>query len=74
MHEHAASPDVVNSRTPPELAVIAMKCLAKNAAERYQRGNQLADALIDFVAAIGAPDALRAATMSRRIGSTTTIR
>ncbi len=74
VHEQAASPDVVNSRTPPELAVIAMKCLAKNPAERYQRGNALADALIEFVAAIGAPEALRAATMSRRIGSTTTIR
>ena len=36
VHEQAASPDVVNSRTPPELAAITMKCLAKNAAERYQ--------------------------------------
>jgi len=74
VHEQAASPDVVNSRTPPEIAAITMKCLAKNAAERYQTGNQLADALIDFLAPFRNSDGYRAAALSRRLGITPTTR
>ena len=40
-----ASPDIVDSRVPPALAAIVMRCLAKPPADRYQRGNELADAL-----------------------------
>ena len=49
VHEAPVSPDVVDSRTPPVLAAIIMRCLAKNPAERYQRGNDLADALLSYL-------------------------
>jgi serine/threonine protein kinase len=70
VHEQAASPDIVDSRIPGALAQIVMRCLAKLAAERYQRGNDLADALITFLAATGAPNEQRAAWIPRRIGAT----
>ena len=53
--ETAVSPDVVDSRVPPALAGIVMRCLAKDPLERYQRGNDLADALIQFLGTAGAP-------------------
>jgi len=74
VHETAASPDVVNSRTPLELAAITMKCLAKNPLERYQRGNDLADALIEYLATAQSADGFRAATLARRLGITPTTR
>ncbi|HEU4563311.1 MAG TPA: serine/threonine-protein kinase [Gemmatimonadaceae bacterium] len=74
VHETAASPDVVDSRTPPALAAITMKCLAKNPADRYQRGNELADALIGYLAQAQASDPLRSAWLSRRLGITPTPR
>jgi serine/threonine-protein kinase len=74
VHEDAVSPDVVNSRTPVELAQITMKCLAKNPLERYQRGNDLADALIAFLEPLHSPDGFRAATLARRLGITPTTR
>lgn len=72
VHETAASPDVVDSRTPPILAAIAMKCLAKNPADRYARGNDFADALIGCLAPSRGPDGLRAAWLARRLGITPT--
>jgi serine/threonine-protein kinase len=72
VHETPASPDVVDSRTPPALAAITMKCLAKNPADRYQRGNDLADALIAFLAQGQPTDGLRTAWLSRRLGITPT--
>jgi serine/threonine protein kinase len=74
VHETAASPDVVDSRTPPALAAITMKCLAKNPAERYQRGNELADALIGFLTQGQGPEAVRTAWLARRLGITPTTR
>jgi len=74
VHEIAASPDVVNSRTPMELAAITMKCLSKNPQERYQRGNDLADALIEFLSPLQATDSYRAANLARRLGITPTSR
>jgi serine/threonine-protein kinase len=72
VHETAASPDVVDSRTPPALAAITMKCLQKNPADRYQRGNELADAMIDFLSPAHGPDEHRAARIARRLGITPT--
>jgi serine/threonine protein kinase len=72
VHETAASPDVVDSRTPPMLAQVAMKCLAKLPAERYQRGNELADALIAYLAQERGPEGVRAAWLARRLGITPT--
>src|SRR5919202_2230084 len=74
VHETPASPDVVNSRTPQPLAAITMKCLAKSPAERYQRGNELADALLTFLSQEQGTDAHRSAWLSRRLRLTPTPR
>jgi serine/threonine protein kinase len=63
--EIAATPEVVDSRIPPELSAIVMKCLAKDAGARYQRGNELADALIGFLSGSNTPEDMRAAWSSR---------
>jgi eukaryotic-like serine/threonine-protein kinase len=72
VHEDAPSPDLVDSRTPPALAAITMKCLAKSPAERFQRGNDLSDALIAYLSQTTGGDALRNAWLSRRLGITPT--
>src|SRR5918999_770775 len=69
VHEQPASPDIVDSRVPAGMAQIVMRCLAKNAGERYQRGNDLADALIAFLGASGASAEQRAAWIPRRTGA-----
>jgi len=63
--ETAAAPDVVDSRIPPHLSAIVMKCLAKKASDRYQRGHDLADALIGYLGGVGSPEDMRAAWASR---------
>jgi serine/threonine protein kinase len=63
--ETAAAPDVVDSRVPVQLSAIVMKCLAKRAGDRYQRGNELADALIGFLSSVAAPDDVRLAWGAR---------
>ncbi len=69
VHEIAVSPDVVDSRTPAELSAIVMRCLAKGAGDRYQSGNELADALIAYLsAASGGPAAQRLAFAARHSG------
>ncbi len=69
VHEAPVSPDVVDSRTPPALGAVIMKCLAKSPDERFQRGIQLADALIAYLAQAGAPSASRLSWLARRTGS-----
>jgi serine/threonine-protein kinase len=49
LNEVPASPDIVDSRIPTELASIVMRCLEKDPLDRYQCGNDLADALIQFL-------------------------
>ncbi len=63
--ETAASPDVVDSRIPPQLSAIVMKCLAKRSSDRYQRGNDLADVLIGFLGESGSADEVRSAWTAR---------
>jgi eukaryotic-like serine/threonine-protein kinase len=63
--ETAATPEVVDSRIPSELSAIVMKCLAKDAGARYQRGNELADALIGYLSGSSTPEDMRAAWSSR---------
>jgi serine/threonine-protein kinase len=70
VHETAVSPDVVDSRVPLDLSAIVMKCLAKSAAERYQTGFELADALLTYLNGAAAPAELRTAWFARRSGPT----
>jgi hypothetical protein len=51
VHEQPVAPDVVDSRVPPALSAIVMRCLAKSAAERHQTGFGLADGLLAWLAA-----------------------
>ncbi len=67
VHEQAVPPDQVDSRISKDLSAIIMKCLAKQADERYQTGFALADALLGYLGANPAtPTELRSATLSRR--------
>jgi hypothetical protein len=71
VHEQAVPPDVVDSRTPPGLSAIIMKCLAKSADDRYRRGTELADALLAWLREVpgGDPSAVRSPWVSRLTGS-----
>ena len=55
LEEMPVSPELVDSRIPPTLAAIVMRCLAKNPADRYQRGNDVSDALIGYLGQAAAP-------------------
>lgn len=67
VHEVPVAPDQVDKRIPAGLSAITMKCLSKQAVDRYDRGFELADALIAFLGQ--APGAeLRAARSSRPSG------
>jgi len=67
VHEVPVAPDQVDTRIPAGLSAITMKCLSKQAVDRYDRGFELADALIAFLGQ--APGAeLRAARSSRPSG------
>lgn len=63
--ETPVSPDEVDSRVPAQMAEIVMKCLEKNPADRFQRGNDLADALIDFLRTGSASQEIRSSWIAR---------
>jgi len=66
VHEAPVPPEEVDSRTSPVLSQLVMKCLAKNPAERFARGNDLADALLRYLASDPeAADQYRVALSSR---------
>lgn len=70
VHEAPVLPEVVDSRTPLGLSAIIMRCLEKSPADRYQRGNDLADALIAWLAQSGEPvGQYRSAWSSHRPGT-----
>jgi serine/threonine protein kinase len=50
VHEQPVPLAEAQSRVPAALSDIVMRCLAKNPAERYARGNDLADALLAWLA------------------------
>jgi serine/threonine-protein kinase len=45
LHDTPAEPETINAAISPELARIIMKCMSKEAGERFQNGNALAEAL-----------------------------
>lgn len=47
VHESPVDPLVVDSRTPAALSAVIMTCLEKDPQQRYQCGNDLADALLE---------------------------
>ena len=65
--EIAVAPDVVDSRIPQQMAAIVMRCLEKNPAHRFERGNDLADALINFLSTAAAHHEFRMARTARSI-------
>jgi serine/threonine-protein kinase len=69
VHETAVAPDIVDSRIPADLSGIVMRCLAKRAADRYQSGFELADALMVFLSAGSPAQDSRAAFYARRSGA-----
>jgi hypothetical protein len=69
VHETPVAPEIVDSRTPPALASIVMKCLVKAPDDRFQRGIDLADALIGYLAQNTAPSATRLSWLARRAGT-----
>lgn len=70
VHETPVAPDQADAKVPGALSAIVMKCLAKQAAERYDRGFELADALVTYLAGAGTPNDLRAARAARPSGLT----
>ncbi len=53
VHEAPVPLETVDSRIPPALAAAIMRCLAKSPDARFQRGAELADALIAFLGESG---------------------
>jgi eukaryotic-like serine/threonine-protein kinase len=66
VHEKPVPIGEIDSRVPEPLATIVMRCLEKSAADRYERGTALADALISFLSGSEEPaTAHRGALLSR---------
>lgn len=70
VHEAPVAPDQVDAKVPAALSAIVMKCLAKPAGDRYDRGFELADALIGYLSGAGATVELRTARAARQSGLT----
>jgi len=70
VHETPLAPDTIDLKVPPALSSIVMKCLAKPAMDRYDRGFDLADALLAFLAGSGSAGDLRSARSARQPGLT----
>jgi serine/threonine-protein kinase len=66
VHEAPVPVEVAAAGTPPGLAAVVMRCLAKNPDERYARAADLADALVGFLLERDARPELRLAWRSRR--------
>lgn len=69
VHETPVAPEVVDSRVPLELSAIVMKCLAKQASERFQSGFELADALLHYLRHGGSAAEQRSGWLARHSGS-----
>jgi eukaryotic-like serine/threonine-protein kinase len=72
VHEMPVNPQQVNSEIPTPVADIVMRCLLKPPADRYARANDLADALIAWLAtAEDATGPIRAAWAARHVARAT---
>lgn len=69
VHEIPVSPEIIDSRITPQFAAIVMRCLEKLASDRFQTGNELADALLAYLMVTGSPTEQRGAWLARRSGS-----
>ncbi len=69
VHEAPVAPEQVDTRVPAALSAIVMKCLAKQASDRYDRGFELADALVEFLTSTGGAE-FRSARTARASGLT----
>lgn len=70
VHEAPVAPDQTDPKIPAALSAIVMKCLAKPATDRYDRGFELADALLGFLSGAGATTEVRTARVARQSGLT----
>ncbi len=70
VHQVPVPPDQMDSRIPLALSAMVVKCLAKQALDRYDRGFELADALLTFLNGTGTASDQRAARSSRPFGLT----
>lgn len=70
VHEQPVAPDQVNAEIPSVLSGIVMRCLAKQPADRYDRGFELADALLTFQTSLADVSDGRAARATRMGGFT----
>ncbi len=67
VHELPVSLAEVDSRLPASLVAVVMRCLNKPVDERYARGDELADALLDYLSSTeDAAGARRSAALARR--------
>ena len=69
VHEAPVAPEVHEPSVPAGLSQIVMRCLDKQPSARYDRGFDLADALIGFLSLAGGDD-LRAARQARAASAT----
>jgi serine/threonine-protein kinase len=66
VHEKPVPIGEIDSRVPEALGAIVMRCLEKSAADRYERGTALADALIGYLSGSEEPaGAQRGALLAR---------
>jgi serine/threonine-protein kinase len=72
VHEQPVPPDQAQPEVAPALSAIVMRCLAKQPADRFDRGFELADALLGYLAVHAKPAELRAARAARLGGFTPT--
>jgi serine/threonine protein kinase len=67
VHENPVNLAEVDSRLPPALVEVVMRCLKKPIDERYERGDALADALLNYLSATeDAAAPRRSAAIARR--------
>jgi len=70
VHEQPAPPEQSRRDVPPGLSAVVMRCLAKQPGDRYDRGFELCDALLGFLAGHAPVGETRSARVARIGGNT----